>query len=282
MNQYSPQGFKVLPTIVKNLIIINIIFYLATVVFRHSLGIDLTDYMGLYFFKSENFHFFQYITYMFMHGNFEHLFFNMFALWMFGNVLENYWGPKRFLMFYFVTGIGAAIVHTIIVGIDYYSIQSAINTYAENPNPEAFVALVQSELASILTPDKVANANAFLQEWQMNALSTPNYSYQSVELAQQLLASRANIATVGASGAVYGILLAFGMMFPNQYIYLYFFVPIKAKWFVLGYGLIELASGVLSTGDGIAHFAHLGGMIFGYFLIRYWKKQDINRWTHMN
>lgn len=217
-----------------------------------------------------------------MHGNFEHLFFNMFALWMFGNVLENYWGPKRFMMFYFVTGIGAAIVHTIIVGIDYYSIQSAINTYAENPNPEAFVALVQSELASILTPDKVANANAFLQEWQMNALSTTNYSYQSVELAQQLLASRANIATVGASGAVYGILLAFGMMFPNQYIYLYFFVPIKAKWFVLGYGLIELASGVLSTGDGIAHFAHLGGMIFGYFLIRYWKKQDINRWTHMN
>ena len=282
MNQYSPQGFKVLPTIVKNLIIINVIFYLATEVFRRSLGIDLTDYMGLYFFKSEQFHFFQYITYMFMHGNLEHLIFNMFALWMFGNVLENFWGPKRFLMFYFITGIGAAIVHTIIVGIDYYSIQSAINTYANNPNPEAFVALVQSELSSILTPDKVAKTNAFLQEWQMNTSSTYNYGYQSVELAQQLLASRANIATVGASGAVYGILLAFGMMFPNQYIYLYFFVPIKAKWFVLGYGVIELVSGVLSTGDGIAHFAHLGGMIFGYFLIRYWKKQEINRWTRMD
>ena len=104
------------------------------------------------------------------------------------------------------------------------------------------------------------------------------YAIQSVDMAQSFLASRANIATVGASGAVYGILLAFGMMFPNEYIYLYFFLPMKAKWFVLGYGLIELVSGVLSTGDGIAHFAHLGGMIFGFFLIKYWKKQDINKW----
>ena len=278
MNQYSPQGFKVLPTIVKNLIIINIIFYLATVVFRHSLGIDLTDYMGLYFFKSENFHFFQYITYMFMHGDMTHLFFNMFSLWMFGSVLENYWGPKRFLLFYFVTGVGAAVVHTIVIGIDYFGIQSAINTYAENPNPEALVALVQNELTAILTPEKVANVNAFLREWQMNMHSGTDYGYQSVELAQQLLSARANIPVVGASGAVYGILLAFGMTFPNQYIYLYFIMPIKAKWFVLGYGLIELASGIFSSGDGIAHFAHLGGMIFGYFLIRYWKKQDIERW----
>ena len=279
MNQYRPQGFRVLPTIVKNLIIINVIFYLATIVFSRALGIDLTDYLGLYFFKSDHFHAYQYITYMFMHGGFEHLFFNMFALWMFGNVLENYWGPKRFLIFYFVTGIGAAVEHTIIIGVDYFSIQSAINAYAASPTPEGFVALVQSELSSILTPDKVANANAFLQEWQMNSMSGHNYGFQSVELAQQLLESRADIPTVGASGAVYGILLAFGMMFPNERIYLYFFVPIKAKWFVLGYGILELASGILSTGDGIAHFAHLGGMIFGYFLIKYWKKQDINRWS---
>lgn len=278
MEQYRPQGFKVLPTVVKNLIIINVIFYLATLAFNRSLGIDLTDYLGLYFFKSDYFHAYQYITYMFMHGGIEHLFFNMFALWMFGNVLENYWGPKRFLLFYFVTGIGAAIVHTIVIGIDYFSIQAAINAYAASPGPEAFVALVQSELSSILTPEKVANVNAFLQEWQMNASSGYNYGYQSVELAQQLLASRADIATVGASGAVYGILLAFGMMFPNQLIYLYFLVPIKAKWFVLGYGILELVSGMLSTGDGVAHFAHLGGMIFGYFLIKYWKKQEINRW----
>ena len=112
----------------------------------------------------------------------------------------------------------------------------------------------------------------------MNMHSGTDYGYQSVELAQQLLSARANIPVVGASGAVYGILLAFGMTFPNQYIYLYFIMPIKAKWFVLGYGLIELASGIFSSGDGIAHFAHLGGMIFGYFLIRYWKKHDIERW----
>jgi membrane associated rhomboid family serine protease len=277
-NQYSPQGFRVLPTIIKNLIIINVIFSLATFAFKRTFGVDLTDYLGLYFFKSENFHFFQYITYMFMHGDLTHLFFNMFSLWMFGSVLENYWGPKRFLLFYFVTGVGAAVVHTIVIGIDYFGIQSAINTYAENPNPEALVALVQNELTAILTPEKVANVNAFLREWQMNMHSGTDYGYQSVELAQQLLSARANIPVVGASGAVYGILLAFGMTFPNQYIYLYFIMPIKAKWFVLGYGLIELASGIFSSGDGIAHFAHLGGMIFGYFLIRYWKKHDIERW----
>lgn len=277
-NQYSPQGFRVLPTIIKNLIIINVIFSLVTFAFKRTFGVDLTDYLGLYFFKSENFHFFQYITYMFMHGDLTHLFFNMFSLWMFGSVLENYWGPKRFLLFYFVTGVGAAVVHTIVIGIDYFGIQSAINTYAENPNPEALVALVQNELTAILTPEKVANVNAFLREWQMNMHSGTGYGYQSVELAQQLLSARANIPVVGASGAVYGILLAFGMTFPNQYIYLYFIMPIKAKWFVLGYGLIELASGIFSSGDGIAHFAHLGGMIFGYFLIRYWKKHDIERW----
>ena len=277
-NQYSPQGFRVLPTIIKNLIIINVIFSLATFAFKRTFGVDLTDYLGLYFFKSENFHFFQYITYLFMHGDLTHLFFNMFSLWMFGSVLENYWGPKRFLLFYFVTGVGAAVVHTIVIGIDYFGIQSAINTYAENPNPEALVALVQNELTAILTPEKVANVNAFLREWQMNMHSGTDYGYQSVELAQQLLSARANIPVVGASGAVYGILLAFGMTFPNQYIYLYFIMPIKAKWFVLGYGLIELASGIFSSGDGIAHFAHLGGMIFGYFLIRYWKKHDIERW----
>ena len=264
--------------IVKNLIIINIIFYIATLAFRSAFGIDLTDYLGLYFFKSEKFHFYQYVTYMFMHGDFQHIFFNMFALWMFGNVLENYWGPKRFLTFYFVTGIGAAIVHTIVIGIDYFGIQAAINAYAENPNPEAFVNLVQSELSSVLTSEKVAMANSLLNEWQMNFANNSEYAIQSVDMAQSFLASRANIATVGASGAVYGILLAFGMMFPNEYIYLYFFLPMKAKWFVLGYGLIELVSGVLSTGDGIAHFAHLGGMIFGFFLIKYWKKQEINRW----
>lgn len=278
MNQYRLGGFRVLPTIVKNLIIINIIFYIATLAFRSAFGIDLTDYLGLYFFKSENFHFYQYVTYMFMHGDFQHIFFNMFALWMFGNVLENYWGPKRFLTFYFVTGIGAAIVHTIVIGIDYFGIQAAINAYAENPNPEAFVNLVQSELSSVLTSEKVAMANSLLNEWQMNFANNSEYAIQSVDMAQSFLASRANIATVGASGAVYGILLAFGMMFPNEYIYLYFFLPMKAKWFVLGYGLIELVSGVLSTGDGIAHFAHLGGMIFGFFLIKYWKKQDINKW----
>ncbi len=279
MEQYRPQGFKVLPTVVKNLLIINVIFYLATLAFQRSFGFDLTEYLGLYFFKSEYFHFYQYITYMFMHGSFDHLFFNMFALWMFGYVLENFWGSKRFLLFYLVTGIGAAVVHTCVIGFDYFSLQSAINTYAQHPTPDGFVALIQSKFSSVLTPEGVSAANAFLNTWQHDPTAS-NYAYQSVELAQEFLNRKVNIPTVGASGAVYGILLAFGMTFPNQYIYLYFLVPIKAKWFVIFYGAIELVSGIFSSGDGIAHFAHLGGMIFGFFLIRYWNKHRFDKWRN--
>lgn len=271
--QYSPRGFSFLPPVVKNLIIINVIVFLATVVLERVYGLDLVKYLGLHFFKGEDFHFYQYITYMFMHGSVSHIFFNMFALWMFGYTLENVWGPKRFLIFYFVTGIGAGIVHTIVMGIDYYSLQTAINQYAQNPNVDDFIALIS---------EKFNNYNPvwfeqFISQWR---LSPENHyvAKESIDAAQNLLAAKANIPTVGASGSVYGILLAFGMMFPNTLIFIYFLFPIKAKWFVIAYGAIELLLGFTSSGDGIAHFAHLGGMLFGYFLIRYWRKNSFTRW----
>ena len=218
MNQYSPQGFKVLPTIVKNLIIINVIFYLATEVFRRSLGIDLTDYMGLYFFKSEQFHFFQYITYMFMHGNLEHLIFNMFALWMFGRQLELELGSQRFFTYYMVCGIGAALLQ---LGVGYAEYAHAVGAVGE------FGA--------------------------MPLLRVP---------------------TVGASGAVYGLLLAFGVLHPNSMIMLIFPpIAMKAKWFVLIYGLLELFFGISGYQAGVAHFAHLGGMLWGLALLYWWKKR---------
>ena len=222
--QYSPTGFRVLPPVVKNLLIINVLLYLATFT-MNRFHIDLTDYLGLHFFLASDFKPYQLITYMFMHGNFEHLFFNMFALWMFGNTLENIWGSKRFLLFYMVCGIGAGLCQEVVQYIQY---------------------------------------------------ATTLAQYDSVNLGGGQVISMASylnlMNTVGASGAIYGLLLAFGMMFPNSMIYLYFFVPIKAKWFVIGYAVIELVSGFFGGGN-VAHFAHLGGMLFGLILILVWKKK---------
>ena len=221
--QYSPTGFRVLPTIVKNLLIINILMYLATITLTRF-NVDLTDLFGLHFFMARDFHIYQLITYMFMHGNFGHLFFNMFALWMFGNTLENIWGSQRFLLFYMVCGIGAGLCQEL-------------------------VQFIQFEM---------------ITDWQ--GISTMNDSYRIALNGWN---------TVGASGAIYGLLLAFGMLFPNSMIYLYFLIPIKAKWFVIGYAVLELISG-RSGGGNVAHFAHLGGMLFGLILILYWKKHGLN------
>ncbi|MCQ2298592.1 MAG: rhomboid family intramembrane serine protease [Bacteroidales bacterium] len=276
MNQYSPQGFRVLPAGVKNLIIINVIAYLATVVMA-SRGIQLDHWLALYPTHGEHFHFWQYLTYQFMHASFDHILFNMFALWMFGYVLENIWGTRRFLFFYLACGIGAGLVHTLITGLGGYMAQEAINAYAVNPNPDDFIQLLQHRFRNTYNPDAVAT---FVDSWRsQSGLSEIQGREQSVAIAQMLLDNRMGVPTVGASGAVYGILLAFGMMFPNERIYLYFLFPIKAKWFVIGYGLVELFLGVFHSADGIAHFAHLGGMIFGFILILYWRRHQFNRWN---
>ena len=220
--QYSPTGFRVLPPVVKNLLIINVLMYLATITLTRF-NIDLTDVLGLHFFKASDFRVYQIITYMFMHANFGHLFFNMFALWMFGNTLENIWGSKRFLLFYMVCGIGAGLCQELVQYIEY--------------------------------ANSLAN------------YTTVNVGGQIVPMSVYLNMMN----TVGASGAIYGLLLAFGMMFPDSRIYLYFLFPIKAKWFVIGYAVIELITG-LTGADNVAHFAHLGGMLFGLLLILYWRK----------
>ena len=218
--QYSPTGFRVLPPVVKHLLIINAILFLATFTLNRF-NIDLSDYVGLHFFLAKDFMPYQLFTYMFMHANFEHIFFNMFALWMFGNTLENIWGSKRFLLFYIICGLGAAVSQEVVQFIDFE---------------------MRTDWQGL----------AILNDGMREVLNTWN--------------------TVGASGAVYGLLLAFGMLFPNSRIYLYFLFPIKAKWFVIGYAVIELLSGFFTSGN-VAHFAHLGGMLFGLILILIWKKK---------
>lgn len=262
--------WQILPPVVKNLLIVNGILYLASVVLDEKLGLDLTRYLGLHFPLSDLFRPHQVFTHLFMHGSLMHLFSNMFALWMFGNVLENVWGGKRFFVFYLVTGVGAAIIHTIATWYEISQLQGLVDAFALDPDPQGFKQLLTSHIQYLNETD-VLGANSILGEWLMQPGSR-FLTDEAVRFSQVLVERKMDIPTVGASGAVFGVLLAFGMLFPNTIIYLYFAIPIKAKYFVMLYGLFELYSGIQSSpGDNVAHFAHLGGMLFGYILIRSWR-----------
>lgn len=272
MNTPFRSSFSQTPVVVKNLIIINGLLLLATYVFQ-SKGIDLTRLLGLYYPKSEYFMWHQIVTHMFMHGGITHLFFNMFALWMFGRVLESVWGPRRFLIFYFVTGLGAAALHTFVNYIEIAPMAKAITAFSNTPSPELFSDFINKYQSTI---KHMGFSSAQLAEFAAQWFDSPSsvaIENEAISFMDRLLAIRMNIPTVGASGAVYGVLLGFGMLFPNTQLMLLFPpIPIKAKYFVIGYGVIELVQGLALPGSNVAHFAHLGGMIFGYILIKYWNK----------
>jgi membrane associated rhomboid family serine protease len=231
MNQHRSDFFSSIPVVTKNLMIINVLCWGASLVLP-KVGIDLIEWLGLHFVGSTHFNPIQFVSYMFLHdtSSFIHLFFNMFAVFMFGRTLEAVWGPKRFLLFYFVTGVGAGLIQELAW---LYDIRQVVFSNVEQIN---------------LNGVQIISREAFLDMF----------------------------VTIGASGAVFGVLLAFGMMFPNAPIFIMFIpIPVKAKYVVIGYGLIELTTGIANfSGDNVAHFAHLGGMLFGYIMIRYWKKKD--------
>lgn len=215
--------------ITTNLIIINCILLLASYVFKTK-GIDLNDWLGLHYYDAPRYNPLQMFTYMFMHGGFDHLFFNMFTLYMFGRLLEMVWGGGRFITYYFVTGVGAALVQQLAWR---YGIVADVLSSAQAHDHTVTYGMLVAEAGPMLN----------------------------------------NLVTIGASGSVFGILLAFGMMFPNAELFLLIPpMPVKAKWLVIGYGVIEFFSGVVGSGDGVAHFAHLGGMLFGFILIILWRK----------
>ena len=214
-----------IPVVTKNLLIINILVFIATYVVR-GMNIDLNDIFGLHFFLASDFRIWQFFTYMFMHGGFTHILMNMFMLWMFGMVVENVWGPRKFLFYYIVCGVGAGLCQ------------------------------------------ELAQYGTYLVEGLAN--------FDSVRVGTTVLPMDVYLNmmnTVGASGAIYGVLLAFGMLFPEERMFIIPIpVPIKAKWIIMGSIVVELFSAIGTSNDGVAHLAHLGGMLFGFILIRYWKK----------
>jgi membrane associated rhomboid family serine protease len=232
MTEFRPGRFEILPTIIKNLLIINTLVFIAQItVFKNS-SIDFDGLFALHTWQSPKFQPWQFFTYMFLHGGWDHLFGNMFVLWMFGSTLENLWGPKRFLMFYIVSGLGAALCN---MTVQYFEMQPIVDSYN-------------------------------------SASLTEQMTYHDNYMA--LL----NMSTVGASGAIYGCLAAFGYLFPNDYIYIYFLFPLKVKWFVLGYIGLELYLQVKSSpGDIVAHVAHLGGALVGFLLVYFWNKNNRRR-----
>lgn len=237
---------------IKFLIVINVIFFLGTFV----IGDVAYRLFALYYFESPNFQVWQPVTHMFMHGGLFHILFNMYALWAFGSPLEMRWGRQKFLFFYFSAGFGAAIIHTLV---NYYYVHEGMDM------------LMQAGM------DK-AQIFDFLSTGKSNFMPT-------IEISQDILNraySSFNTPAVGASGAVYGVLVAFGLMFPNVALMLIFLpVPIKAKYFIPAIILGDLYFGLTGAESGVAHWAHIGGALFGFLMALYWKKNsfDNHRWN---
>lgn len=261
-----PLGNTLFPPVVKNLLIINGIFFFATYVFQSSFGFDLTEHLALFYFTSPKFRVWQLVTHLFMHANLGHIFSNMFALWMFGAILENFLGSKKFLNYYLLTGIGASILFLGVQALQINPLQRSADTYTANPTVGNYKSFVQEEVPESIQPD----FNRIADYWSQNPQSL-DAKKASVSIVNSYLSAKLNTPIVGASGAVFGILLAFGILFPNTLIYIYFFFPMKAKYLVILYGMFELYSGMSNTpGDNVAHFAHLGGMLVGFILLKLW------------
>jgi len=265
MQNYRP--FSGITPAVKILIGINVVMFFLTLFYARQ-NTDLAQILGLHLPQSIYWRPWQYVTHMFMHADFSHLFFNMFALFMFGRVLESVWGSKRFLVYYFVCGLGAGALNSGIGWFEIHRMTENFEAFRNTPEPGLLAEFVR---------DQLAHPAAWIWEvidgWTDHP-SAPDYIQAGEKIYRDIIALKANATMIGASGAIFGILLAFGMLFPNTELYLMFIpVPIKAKYFVLGYGILELFLGFRnSASDNVAHFAHLGGMLFGFILLYYWRK----------
>lgn len=252
--------------VVKYLLIANIGLYFIS----SFMGLDLNSFLSLRNLHSEYFFPLQFITYMFMHGSTMHLLSNMFGLFIFGPLLEQFWGPKRFLIFYFVTGIGAGVLYSGIDYIETNRFATAVENYIQDPTPAEFKYILEKKGG--IDVGRYPDLNSRIYDYADHP-EDQGYINWSISQLRELLVMKSNSQMVGASGAIFGILLAFGMLFPNTTLMLLFPpIPIKAKYFVAIYGLFELFSGIQrSSGDNVAHFAHLSGMLVAFILLKIWQ-----------
>lgn len=257
---------QITPT-VKQLLIINVLFFLGTL----WLGDQAYSWLSLFYFENPQYHPWQFLTHMFMHGNLMHIFFNMFALYSFGSALEYFWGGRKFLFFYISCGLGAALIHT---GVNYYVIHNTLHQLSSiNFTPQDIQTLLNYSYNPGAVDGEASNilARLHVSQQQFNLLSEAIDSYQT--------------SAVGASGAIYGLLVAFAFMFPNAELAMMFIpIPIKAKYFIpilIGLDLFSGVTGFSVFGAGIAHFAHIGGAVFGFIIMMYWRnnKFNHNRWN---
>ncbi len=253
---------------VKYILIINVVVLLV----QSFLSLPFADWFGLRVIFADDFQPFQFVTYMWVHGGLWHLFGNMFAVFIFGPLLEQFWGSKRFLTFYLICGIGAGVLFGVADFFEKYDLKRDTEAYMADPNPEAFQIFVLDHRVSQRAVEELAN---FADRYFENPNSS-NLEAQSKAYVQQIYDVYSNIPMVGASGAVFGILMAFGMLFPNTQLMLLFPpIPVKAKYVVLFYGLYEVYAEFSRTpGDNIAHLAHLGGMLIAFIMIKYWQKKS--------
>lgn len=262
--------FRLTP-VVKNLLIINVVVFILSFLLVSQTGIDINNYLALYYFASDNFQPWQFVTYMFLHANFNHIFGNMIGLIIFGTWLEEIWGPKRFLQYYLITGIGAGI---LFMGVDYFeksAMKEDVEAFLMAPDPYDFEVLVSEHFEQLYYGN-----TEFIRVYKDN----PNrYQNEAKSAALSFYETYLNIPMLGASGAVFGILMAAGLLFPRRRIMLLIPpIPMRARILVILYGAYEIYSIMQrAPDDNVAHFAHLGGMLVGFILLKIWD-EDRNRY----
>lgn len=273
MTEFRPSRFEILPTIVKNLLIINGLFFLAQNTLSGPMGyFDFEEIFALHAWQSGLFRPWQLITHMFLHGDFGHILGNMFALWMFGSILENLWGSKRFLTFYLVCGLGAALIHLLFLSYEFipltndYEAIFRLHDSGGGSFNKAMIGFI--EKYNIRFENQQYFISSLINNPDNSILSSKMFEFITSYYQQNL-----NTATLGASGAVFGVLAAFVYLFPNTYIYIYFLIPVKAKWIGLIYFGYELVFALRnSAGDNVARWAHIGGAIVGLIIVMTWNK----------
>jgi membrane associated rhomboid family serine protease len=260
-----------LTPVVKNILLINVVIFAI----QSLAGYNFIDIFGLRHIQAETFQPWQFVTHMFIHASLRHLFFNMIGLFFFGPLLEQFWGSKKFLIFYMVTGLGAGMLYSGVNAYEAYQMRQSTISYIENPTPDHLVRYFREYDQLRYTQDR--RMTRFITEFSDNP-ENKTYIRESIKYVSAAYTTKLNIPMVGASGAVFGILMGFGLLFPNTKLMLLFFpFPIKAKYLVGFYGLTAIFGAIHSApGDNIAHYAHLGGMLFAWIMILIWRNDRNN------